>query len=69
MRLNKVFVGIYYSYLQVWYYTKSNEIRKDDACLDYPGGKAGLNQPNKILTFSCHGSAGNQEWNYTNVNK
>ncbi|CAF0710702.1 unnamed protein product [Brachionus calyciflorus] len=50
---------------QMWYYSKENEIRRDDICLDYPGGLRDVNQPDKIITFPCHGEKGNQEWIYT----
>ena len=47
---------------QSWYYSKEDEIRIDDACFDYPHNKAGKDQKNKIVTFGCHGSKGNQEF-------
>lgn len=53
----------------MWYYSKENEIRRDDVCLDYPGGQRDINQPDKIITYPCHGEKGNQEWIYTKVNK
>lgn len=53
--------------LKVWYYSRNNEIRRDDACVDYPGGLGGANKPEKIITFPCHGERGNQEWIYTQV--
>lgn len=51
---------------QVWFYSKANEIRIDDACVDYPASQSGKNLPNKIITFGCHGQRGNQEFIYTN---
>ena len=52
----------------MWYFSKESEIRRDDICLDYPGGLRDVNQPDKIITFPCHGEKGNQEWIYTKVN-
>ena len=46
----------------MWYYSKENEIRRDDACLDYAGGLKNALKPNQIITFPCHGDRGNQEW-------
>jgi hypothetical protein len=46
----------------MWYFSKNNEIRRDDACIDYPGGQIGAGQTDKIITFPCHGERGNQEW-------
>lgn len=51
----------------MWYYSKENEIRRDDICLDYPGGHRDINLPDKIITYPCHGEKGNQEWVYTKV--
>lgn len=50
----------------VWYFSRQNEIRVDDACLDFPPGPnlINKNKPNKVLTFSCHGAKGNQEFIY-----
>ena len=36
--------------------SKTGEIRRDDACLDYNG--------RDVILFSCHGGGGNQEWEY-----
>lgn len=49
---------------QVWYFSKNNEIRRDDACIDYPHGMKGIHQHDKIITYPCHGEHGNQEWVY-----
>lgn len=46
----------------MWYYSKANEIRRDDACLDYAGGFKNALKANQIITFPCHGDRGNQEW-------
>ncbi len=54
---------------QIWYYSKNNEIRRDDVCIDYAGGLSGANKTNKIITYPCHGEKGNQEWIYTDVRK
>lgn len=48
----------------MWYFSRSNEIRRDDICIDYPGGKADVNKENKVITYPCHGEKGNQEWLY-----
>lgn len=54
----------------MWYYSKSSEIRRDDMCVDYPGGRSGRNKPDLVITYPCHGEKGNQEWryNYNTVN-
>ena len=52
---------------QMWYYSKANEIRRDDACLDYAGGFKNALKPNQINTFPCHGDKGNQEWTIGDV--
>lgn len=49
---------------QVWYYSRQNEIRIDDACLDYPGGQMGKDRENQVITFSCHEQGGNQDFRY-----
>ena len=41
-----------------------NEIRRDDICIDYPGGKNDINKEKKVITYPCHGEKGNQEWIY-----
>lgn len=53
---------------QIWYYSKNNEIRRDDACVDYPHGMKGIHQADKVITYPCHGERGNQEWVYSEVN-
>ncbi|KAH8404044.1 hypothetical protein KR215_008593 [Drosophila sulfurigaster] len=41
---------------QYWMLSKSGEIRRDTACLDYAG--------KDVILFGCHGSKGNQFWTY-----
>ena len=36
--------------------SKSGEIRRDEACLDYAG--------KDVILYPCHGSMGNQQWFY-----
>lgn len=36
--------------------SKEGEIRRDEACLDYAG--------QDVILYPCHGSKGNQFWNY-----
>jgi len=36
--------------------SKTGEIRRDEACLDYSGGD--------VVLYPCHGSKGNQYWVY-----
>ena len=42
--------------LQFWLYSKSGEIRRDEACLDYAG--------TDVILYPCHGAKGNQYWEY-----
>ncbi|XP_065083031.1 putative polypeptide N-acetylgalactosaminyltransferase 9 isoform X2 [Ochlerotatus camptorhynchus] len=42
---------------QYWMLSKTGEIRRDEACLDYAG--------QDVILYPCHGSKGNQYWNYT----
>lgn len=37
--------------------SKTGEIRRDEACLDYAG--------QDVILYPCHGSKGNQYWNYS----
>lgn len=37
-------------------YSKTGEIRRDETCLDYSG--------QDVILYPCHGSQGNQLWNY-----
>lgn len=41
---------------QYWMYSKTGEIRRDEACLDYSG--------QEVILYPCHGSKGNQYWFY-----
>ncbi|KAG4066660.1 hypothetical protein HA402_007296 [Bradysia odoriphaga] len=41
---------------QYWMLSKTGEIRRDEACLDYSGGD--------VVLYPCHGSKGNQYWVY-----
>ncbi|KAL7678088.1 hypothetical protein ACOME3_004317 [Neoechinorhynchus agilis] len=52
---------------QLWYYTKNNEIRRDDMCMDYAGGLSGVGKENKITTYNCHGGRGNQDWTFKSI--
>ena len=42
--------------LQYWMLSKTGEIRRDEACLDYAGSD--------VILYPCHGSKGNQFWTY-----
>ena len=41
---------------QYWMLSKTGEIRRDEACLDYAGSD--------VILYPCHGSKGNQFWTY-----
>jgi polypeptide N-acetylgalactosaminyltransferase len=41
---------------QYWMLSKTGEIRRDEACLDYAG--------TDVILYPCHGSKGNQFWMY-----
>lgn len=41
---------------QFWLYSKTGEIRRDEACLDYAG--------TDVILYPCHGAKGNQYWEY-----
>ncbi|RNA38256.1 polypeptide N-acetylgalactosaminyltransferase 9 [Brachionus plicatilis] len=47
---------------QYWMMSKLGEIRRDEHCYDYSGGRAGLGQKDKIFTYTCHSQGGNQKW-------
>ena len=46
--------------------SKTNEIRKDERCLDYAEGESGLGNKLKVVTFGCHSQGGNQYWTLDN---
>ncbi|XP_066253787.1 putative polypeptide N-acetylgalactosaminyltransferase 9 [Euwallacea similis] len=46
---------------QFWLYSKTGEIRRDEACLDYSG--------QETILYPCHGSKGNQFWDYDSDKK
>ena len=46
---------------QYWLLSDHGEMRKDEGCLDYSGGK--------VLLEECHGLKGNQLWEYTSQNR
>jgi polypeptide N-acetylgalactosaminyltransferase len=37
-------------------FSKTGEIRRDEACLDFAGSD--------VILYPCHGSKGNQFWEY-----
>ncbi|CRK88374.1 CLUMA_CG002151, isoform A [Clunio marinus] len=41
---------------QYWMLSKTGEIRRDEACLDYAGAD--------VILYPCHGGKGNQFWTY-----
>lgn len=41
---------------QYWMLSKEGEIRRDEACMDYAG--------TDVILYPCHGSKGNQYWEY-----
>ncbi|XP_039296595.1 putative polypeptide N-acetylgalactosaminyltransferase 9 isoform X2 [Nilaparvata lugens] len=41
---------------QYWMLSRTGEIRRDEACLDYAG--------QDVILYPCHGSKGNQFWQY-----
>ena len=43
-------------FFQYWMLSKEGEIRRDEACLDYAGVD--------VILYPCHGSKGNQYWEY-----
>ncbi|KAB0792940.1 hypothetical protein PPYR_12560 [Photinus pyralis] len=46
---------------QYWMYSKTGEVRRDEACLDYSG--------QEVILYPCHGSKGNQYWDYNEDTK
>ncbi|XP_041478614.1 polypeptide N-acetylgalactosaminyltransferase 1-like [Lytechinus variegatus] len=47
---------------QIWAYTRNNELRHDDICLDVARG-------GPVMMLSCHMQGGNQHWNYDESSK
>ncbi len=45
--------------------SKNGEIRRDEHCFDYSGGKSNKGVPDKIFTYTCHSQGGNQRWEVT----
>lgn len=43
------------------------EIRRDDGCLDYGGGRRDMNKNDRVIVYKCHEQEGNQHWVYTEV--
>ena len=41
---------------QYWMLSKTGEIRRDEACLDFAGSD--------VILYPCHGSKGSQHWLY-----
>lgn len=46
---------------QYWMLSKTGEIRRDEACLDFAGSD--------VILYPCHGSKGNQFWEYSHENQ
>ncbi|XP_037914101.1 putative polypeptide N-acetylgalactosaminyltransferase 9 isoform X1 [Hermetia illucens] len=46
---------------QYWMLSKTGEIRRDEACLDYAG--------HDVVLYPCHGAKGNQFWSYQGETK
>lgn len=49
---------------QLWYLSPQDEIRKEEYCLDYSGGMAEKDIPDKVIVYRCHNGKGNQFWKY-----
>jgi hypothetical protein len=49
-------IPYFLSPMQYWMLSKEGEIRRDEACLDYAG--------TDVILYPCHGSKGNQFWEY-----
>jgi len=47
---------------QYFLLSKNFEIRREDKCLDYAGGK--ILEPSKIRSMECHSQKGNQMWKF-----
>ena len=50
------FLSLFLSLSQFWLFSKTGEIRRDEACLDYAG--------TDVILYPCHGAKGNQYWEY-----
>ena len=46
----------WFFFFQYWMLSKTGEIRRDEACLDFAG--------TDVILYPCHGSKGNQFWMY-----
>ena len=46
--------------------SKNGEIRRDEHCLDYAGGRTHLGVKEKIISMACHNQGGNQKWTFEN---
>ena len=42
--------------------SETNEIRRDQRCLDYSGNWGHIREKDKIISLLCHGKGGNQLW-------
>lgn len=51
----------FFDHFQYWMLSKTGEIRRDEACLDYSG--------QSVILYPCHGSKGNQYWIYKEDSK
>ena len=51
-----LYYNLIFILLQYWMLSKTGEIRRDEACLDYAGSD--------VILYPCHGSKGNQFWTY-----
>lgn len=49
---------------QYFLFSKNNEIRREEKCLDYAGGRDGLKKSARIMSVPCHSMKGNQMWFY-----
>lgn len=54
LELLRIVLLIVVCYLQYWMLSKTGEIRRDEACLDYAG--------TDVILYPCHGGKGNQVW-------
>jgi polypeptide N-acetylgalactosaminyltransferase len=49
---------------QYFLFTKTDEIRRADKCLDFSLEKGKLREPSNIFSMECHQLKGNQMWSY-----